>query len=643
MLQKIHARVQGVIAWLLIILIAVTFTLWGINYYLEARSATDVQAEVNGEKISKMDFSNAYERLKRHVEEEDRDHEGLGTLSPAQEKRLKHQALKQLIFTRTVMQGANSSDYLITREQAEQALMQIPQFQEGGQFSPEKFQQALSSASYTPSIFLTRVQEGLVINQQRFSFAGTSFVLPEELERFVELTRETRDVKYLIIPAKNFLTTLHVSSSELHGYYESHKAQFKVPEKVSVDYVSVSMKKILPTVHISDRAIKRYYDENIDAYTQPARWKWAHILIRVPEDASKQALKVANEKVKLVEKSLQQGVSFTAAVKKYSNDILSVAQNGETEWVAETTVSLPILDALKKLKNNQISAPIRTQYGYEIIRRLGFHSSQSMPFNSVKEQIKAILVTDKAQQIFAEIGDDLTNLSYQNPSSLQEVAKELDLPLRTTPFFTQKGLPKGIASHKAVVQAAFSDEVLRDANNSQLITLHDDEFIVLRVKKHSPESFMPFDTVKATVNDAVVQEKLAIQARLYGENQIQMLNKNREQGLKILDEIQKKQGLNWQEKNNVHREDEKMNPVILETLFAMPLLSHKKSYWQGVSLKNGDYVLLNLLKVNHGSLDDLDQEEQNVFKDEIEATFGIIDYDLYVEGLMKNSVIVENP
>lgn len=643
MLQKIHARVQGVIAWLLIILIAVTFTLWGINYYLEARGATDVQAKVNGEKISKMDFSNAYERLKRHVEEEDKDHEGLGTLSPIQEKRLKHQALKQLIFTRTVMQGANSSGYRITREQAEQALMQIPQFQEGGQFSPEKFQQALSSASYTPSVFLTRVQEGLVINQQRFSFAGTSFVLPEELERFVELTRETRDVKYLIIPAKNFLSLVNVSPSELHDYYESHKAQFKVPEKVSVDYIAVSLKKILPTVHVSDRAIKSYYDSNIDAYTQPAQWKWAHILIRAPENASKQVLSAANEKAMLVEKNLQQGISFAAAVKKYSNDILSVAQNGETEWISETAVSLPILDALKTLKNNQISAPIKTQYGYEIICRLGYHASQPIPFNSVKDQIKTILVTDAAQQTFAEIGDDLTNLSYQNPSSLQDVAKELDLPVQTTPFFTQKGLSKGIASHKAVIQAAFSDEVLRDANNSQLITIHDNKFIVLRVKKHSPESFMPFDMVKATVNDAVIQEKLAIQARLYGENQIQLLNKNPDQGQKMLDEIQKKQGLNWQVQDNVHREDEKMNPVILDTLFAIPLLSNKASSWQGVSLKNGDYALLNLLKVNHGSLDDLDQEEQNVLKDEMEATFGIIDYDLYVEGLMKNADIVENP
>lgn len=643
MLQKIHARVQGVIAWLLIILIAVTFTLWGINYYLEARGATDVQAEVNGEKISKMDFSNAYERLKRHVEEEDRDHEGLGTLSPTQEKQLKRQALKQLIFTRTVMQGANSSDYRITREQAEQALMQIPQFQEGGQFSPEKFQQALSSASYTPSVFLTRVQEGLVINQQRFSFAGTSFVLPEELERFVELTRETRDAKYLIIPAKNFLTMLHVSSSDLHDYYESHKAQFKVPEKVSVEYIAVSMKKILPTINVSDRAIKHYYDSNVDAYTQPAQWKWAHILVRVPENSSKSVLKAANKKAMMVEKKLQEGLSFADAVKKYSNDILSVSQNGVTEWVSETTVSLPILDALKALKNNQVSAPIQTQYGYEIIRRLGFHSSKPMPFNSVKEQIKTILTTDAAQQTFAEMGDDLTNLSYQNPSSLQEVAKELDLPVQTTAFFTQKGLPKGVASHKAVIQAAFSDEVLRDANNSQLITINDNEFIVLRVKKHSPESFMSFDTVKATVNDALIQEKLAAQARLYGESQIKILNESGEQGLKVLDEIQKKHGLNWQAQDNVKRDDEKMNPVILDTLFAMPLLSNKALNWQGVSLKNGDYVLLNLLKVNHGSLDDLDQEEQNVLKDEIEATFGIIDYDLYVEGLMKKADIVENP
>jgi peptidyl-prolyl cis-trans isomerase D len=628
MLQKIHERVQGVIAWVLIILIAVTFTLWGINYYFESRSTSDTQAEVNGEKISKADFSNTYQRLKRQAEQK------MGELSPAQEEALKKRALKQLIFTRVVLQGAQSSGYLVTQEQAEQALMQIPQFQEDGQFSAEKFQQALSSALYTPAVFLTKIQEGLVINQQRFAFAGTTFVLPQEITQLVKLAKQSRDLSYTIIPWQKFSSpteNISVSSDELHLYYEKNKEQFKVPEKVSISYIVISMKKILSHTHVSEKALKNYYNDNIDAYTHPAQWRWAHILIRVSSE-NKKADQAAYHKALNVEKALHQGMKFSVAVKKYSDDVLSVSQSGVMPWVPQLAVDDKILPVLEQLKPGDSSDPIKTQYGYEIIQRVGYQAPKKIPFNEVKKQIKEIIKTDKAQQVFAQMGDDLTNLSYQNPSSLNDAAKELELPIKTTPFFTHQGLPKGITSYKPIAQAAFSDEVLQDGNNSQVIAIDDSLMVVLRVKKHLAPSVKPLSAVQEILQKQIIQEKAAKKAQAYGEEWITLLKKQTPQ---------KVSPFTWTTQKGVSRDNSTLNATILSTLFKMPLVVNDTPVFQGVTLDNGDYAVLKLTRVQPGSIDSLDREEEKMFEDEMEAAEGIVDYNLYVEGLMHQAKIIE--
>lgn len=627
MLQKIHERVQGVIAWVLIILIAITFTLFGINYYLESRASSDVQAEVNGEKISKVDFSDTYQRSKRHAESQ------MGELSPSQELILKKRALKQLIFNRVVLQGAESAGYLVTREQAEQALMQIPQFQEDGQFSAEKFQQALSSALYTPAVFLTKIQEGLTINQQRFAFAGTTFVLPKEVSQLVALAKQARDMSYVVLPWKNYAppaAPILVSPEELQNYYNKHKAQFKVPEKVSVRYIIISMKKILKQTKVSEKTLKNYYEDNIDAYTHPAQWKWQHILIRIPE-GKKNADKQAYQTALKIEKALQKGEKFSVAVKKYSDDVLSAAQGGVTPWVPALAVDEKLLPVLQQLKTGQISAPVKTRYGYEIIQLVGYQKPTQIPFKEVKEQIQETIKTDKAQQIFAKMGDDLTNLSYQNPSSLANVAKEMGLPIKTTPFFSQKGASAGIASYKQVVSAAFSDEVLKDGDNSQVIPIDDSFLIVLRLRKHLPSTTKPLSSVTSVLQEQIIHEKAAKKAEEAGKEWIQTLHANPSAALPMV----------WVNKKGVARDDATLPPAILTTLFKMSLAKNSGPTFEGTVLDNGDYAILKLTHVEPGSMDNLDSEEQKLFEDEMEAAEGIVDYNLYVEGLMSHAKIVE--
>lgn len=617
MLQRIHERVHGVIAWVLIILIALTFTLWGIHYYFEANTAASRQLDINGETINEAEFVTAYERVKRQMARQNPDQD-INDLTAEQEKKLKDRVLKQLVFTQVVLRGAKEAGYLVTKEQAEQALLQIPQFQEDGRFSPEKFQQALSSASYTPSIFLAKIQEGLILNQQRFALAATAFVLPEEMDRFIVLAGQARDIRYHIISVQDFVPTITVSSEELQQYYDRHKAAYKKPEKVSIAYVSVSMDEILSKTRVSKAAVKRYYNDNVDAYTQSAQWKWAHILVRVPEGASQSVDKKAYERAQAIEKKLRAGAAFVAVMKKDSDDVISRSRGDNVPWMSASTMEQDIVNALTSLQNGAWSEPIRTPYGYEIVLRIDQVPAKTMPLSTVTAQIRETLRMDKAQQVFSEMGDDLTNLSYQNPTSLKEVAQELALPIKTTPLFARKGLPTGVASEKPIIQAAFSDEVLQDGNNSPVITIDDKLLVVLRVEKHVAPSFMTFARVKNAVKAAVIHEKAMKKAQEQGEQQV----------------ASKQLPADWVTKTGLHRDDAALDPVILDSVFMMAPPTTQPVF-QGVKLKNGDYAVVALTKVEQGAVDDLDREERQMYQDEIEAAFGIVDYGLYVDGLMK--------
>jgi len=635
MLQKIHERVQGVIAWTLIILIAITFTLWGVNYYLESHNALDSQAEVNGFKITRVDFNSAYQRLK-HQEESRLG----GEITSKEEKVLKEQALKQLISTYVVVQGAHEAGYLVTQHQAEQALLQIPQFQEGGQFSAEKFQQAMSSSLYTPSVFLKRIQDGLLVNQQRFSFAGTAFILKNELKRFIQLFNQTRSFRYLIIPVSLFQKTEKATQQEARDYYEKNKIQFKTPEKTSIEYLLLSLKEVAAKIHVSEKELKQYYQDNIDTYTHPAEWQWTHILVRVPKDASPAQIEKAYQRAKEIEKRIkEEGKSFVSEVKASSDDVLSAANDGIMPWTPETSLSPVMKKTLLGLSGQgAVSSPVQTEYGYEIIQLVGYRKSFIMSFDSVKNQIAEMLKADRAQQQFSDMSDDLTDLTYQNPNSLDEASKALDLPIQKTDLFSRAGLKKGIASQKKIVQAAFSDEVLLGENNSQPISLNDDTLVVLRVNKHIPQSFIPFDKVQPLVENRVSAQKAAVRVRELGEKFLKALENNEPLNTNELSQYK----LAWIDEKDIRREDNSANAEIQQIVFKMSHPDKGKKSLRGIRLDSGDYALIELEAVKMGRSSDLNDEELKNFQGQVEAAFGIIDYDLYVYGLLQKAKIVRH-
>lgn len=610
MLQRIHERVHGWFAWLIIMVIGVTFTLFGASYYIGSRGATEVKATVGESVITKGEFDIAYRRLK-HQEK---------ILTTTIEQRLKQQTMKQLIFNHVVLQAAKQEGFVVSKEQAQRAMMGIPQFYEDGKFSQERFQQALSSNLFTPESFLSQVTDGMLINQQRFMFSGSSFVLPSESKRFISLAMQKRDYRYLTINPSDFKVDLSVSESEATSYYNAHQATFMLPEKVSIEYVQLSMKGLMSTLSFSDKAIKTYYQENKSNYITPARYKLQHILVSLEN----------KDRLKVIDDALKKGTPFKEVATRYSIDLLS--PNAELPWMTVGMLGTNVDKTLVTLKKGNVSAPIETKKGYEILKLVEKKDIKTLPFEQVKEAIQKTLLREKAQRLFVQKNDELADLSYQNPDSLTTTANTLGLKVLSTPLFTKKGLSSGLASNTAIVSTAYSPEVLTQGENSQPIQLNEDSVVVLRVKEHKVASVEPFKQAKIRVMTLLKDIKAQQKSDALGVTLLTALKEK----LPVL-EILKTNHLQWKKVKNITRQQSTVPVDVNELAFDVRVSSDASKPSIVGKQVNGRFVIVDLIKTMPGDMASLSKAEQKTIREQLESNYGIRDYDVYLKSLMANA------
>lgn len=622
MLQKLNERIQGVVAWLVVILIGITFTLFGVDYYLQSHQTTNAKVIVNDHPLSMQMFDTSYRRA--------RAMQDIAQMTAADEKKLQNQVLDQMITNEVMVQAAQKNGFDVSESQANTAILSIPQFQEDGHFSAAKYQQALSAALFTQTSFQNEVKQGMLLNQQRFAFIGSSFALPDEIERFVNLYMQSRDYDYLTIPVSHFEKGVLVSPNAISDYYEKHKKEFMTPEQVSLDYVTLSMSDIKDKIKVSDDEVQRYYDENQNNYLAPARWQVAHILFAIPHDASEsdteKVQKKANDTYNMLQKNPEQ---FDKFVVDMSDDKLSVADKGILPWIVAGQQSYDkILSNLTKV--GQISPPEKTKHGYEIFKLISYNPAAMRPLSEVKATIKEQLIVDTAQTQYAQALEQLSDLSYQSPDSLTSVADVLKLKIKKTQPFSRAGGSDAITKNVQVINAAFSHDVLDLGNNSEPIQLDNDSVLVARVHQHWPEKEQSLEKVRDQINELLIKKIAKSKAKKIGMALLSPVADKQQQEIIDLNQLA------WKPVINAFRDNDKEENLINDMAFNLLRPESR----EGVVLPNGDYVIVRLRHINEGKLSTLDREQQDSLVQQIEASYGMMDYDLYAKSLINHSQIV---
>ncbi|MCG9757263.1 SurA N-terminal domain-containing protein [Shewanella insulae] len=500
MLEKIREGSQGVIAKGILVVVILSFAFTGVSSYLGSSSEPSA-ATVNGEEISKSALEQAYQSERARLEQQLGDMYNTLASNESYLASVKQNVLERLIADKLVDQAAADLGLRVSDQQIKTAIMNEPAFQTDGQFDNDRYLALIRQLGYQANSFRDMMRGDMTRRQLVVTLVGSEFVLPGEAEYLAQIQGQTRDIRYQIVDAEPLLAGVSVSDEEANTYYQQNQSLFVRPETIALDYIELSANQLASAIQVSDEEAKTYYDENKAQYLQAEKRLAAHILVSLGDDED-----AAKAKAEAILAKLQAGEDFEALAKSDSDDSFSGEQGGKLDWFEQGVMEAPFDEALFALEKGQYSGIVKTSFGYHIVKLLDLQAASTSPFEAVKDKIVAQIQQDKAINEFYTLQQRLSDVSYEVPDTLTEAAKEVGVAVKTSPVFTRDNAPEPLNSAD-VIKAAFSNTVLLDGMNSDVIELGDNHVIVVRVNKHSAAGTMEFAEVKATIIERLKQDK----------------------------------------------------------------------------------------------------------------------------------------
>ncbi|WP_223544086.1 SurA N-terminal domain-containing protein [Pseudomonas sp. A-B-19] len=614
MLQNIRDNSQGWIAKTIIGVIVVLMALTGFDAIFKATSHSNDAAKVNGDEISQNELSQAVDMQRRQLMQQlGKDFDA----SLLDEKMLRESALKGLIDRKLLLQGAENSKFAFSEAALDQVILQTPEFQVDGKFSSERFDQVIRQLGYSRMQFRQMLAQEMLIGQLRAGLAGSGFVTDAQVLAFARLEKQTRDFASLNIKADP--AAVKLTDDEVKAYYDEHAKEFMTPDQVVIDYLELKKASFFDQVSVSDEDLQAAYQKEIANLSEQRRA--AHILIEVNDKTTEAQAKA---KIEEIQARLAKGEKFEALAKEFSQDPGSANNGGDLGYAGPGVYDPAFEKALYSLAQDQVSGPVRTDFGFHLIKLLGVQAPEVPTFASLKDKLTHALKTQQVEQRFVEASKQLEDASFE-ASDLAQPAQDLKLTVQTSKPFGREG-GEGIAANRAVITAAFSPEVLDEGANSGAIELDPETVVVLRAKEHLKPSQLPLESVSAAIRVQLAKEHASADAKTRAEALIASLRDGKTPLDQAID------GQAWKVTKAASRAQEGIDPAVLQALFRMAKPATKdKPTFTSVTLADGSLMVLRLNGVNEAAAPT--EEEKAQYRRYLASRIGQQDFAAYRKQL----------
>lgn len=608
MLTKIREKAQGAFAWGILIVICVPFALWGIQNYLDTGEEAPV-ASVGDKDFYQRDVNKAYEQYSQNLQGMTID-----------EQSVKAQALAKLIKDEVLLQHVHNKGLITTDDTARDFIQSLPYFQVEGKFDDKRYKTMLSLQKISSGEFVNRIKNALIMEQFQRSVIDSSFATKHDVESFFKIQNQQRDVDYVTVAVQKL--TEQPSEEEVSAYYQQHQDLYQTPEQASVEYLELSLEDIAKTVAVTDDKLKAYYEEQKDQYTTTERRKISHILFAINDKIDEKAAleKALKAKAELATKD------FSAVATEVSDDKLTAKQGGDLGLFNVGVMEKSFEDAASALKLGEVSNPVKSAFGYHLIKVTELMPGETKPFDAVKSEVTKAYQKAQAENAFYEAGERLTEMSYENPDNLKIAAAALGLSIKKSALFTkEKG--EGIAADEKIRNIAYTEEVLKGSNSTP-IELGSDRLVVLRLLEHKAAAARELNEVKQDVVTALLAEKSSrqaietaqkIKAKLLAGGTIQAVALENKQQVRTV--------------SGLTRSKEEVPLPLSQAIFkAAKPVGGKPSIFISV-LPTGEQVIVSLKKVQEGVMTEDDKKQLELATKNIAKAFGQTEFNALISSL----------
>ncbi len=629
MLQAIHDRVTGWIAWLIVGLIIVVFGLWGIDSYLQ-RDAKIFAAMVNGVEISVPEYRFTKQQQVNRMRSMLGDQYD-ATLSGTTE--FKSAVLKRMVEEELVVQAATAQGLTVSDSLLAARIHSIPDFQQDGEFSQDRYKQLLIQQGMSPQRFEDQLRRSLLINQLIASISGSAAVAPQEVDQGLRLQGQERKLRYLRIPISHYLATAEVKPEEVAAFYEANKARFVEPEQVRLQYLELSLDVIAADLKATDDEIAQLYATDKGRLGIEEQRQARHILIKVDEGAADGIVDAAKTKADDLVKRLRAGEDFATLAKQNSEDPGSAAEGGDLGLFGKGMMVPEFETATFALEKNAISDPVRSPFGFHIIQVTDIQPAKVPSLDEVRAQLAEEIVRRQAEQLFFERSELLGNLTFEHPDTLSFAAENLGLKVQESGWLPAAG-GEGVGAFPKVMEAAFAEDVLNGGNNSGVIEVEPNHVFVVRNLEHKAATQLPLETVRPALETNLKQQAARKAAMDAGIEWIEKLNAG-----STLEDAAPALKSEVQDAGFISRGDSKHERQIVAEAFRVPRAEAGKMSTAGASLANGDYVLLQVDAVRDGDLSGVDEAGRATFRNNLDQLYGSLESTAFIEQLKAKAEI----
>lgn len=633
MLLKIRERAQGWVAWAIVILISIPFALWGIQSYLGV-GAEPVVARVNGTEITDRQLTQNVQRTRADMRAR------LGeAYDPAlfEGSGLRERVLEQMIQAQIVLGAARRLGLRVADAALRSVIAAEPVFQLDGRFDRATYNRALQYQGLTPGGFEQNLRLSLLQDQLERALRDTAFATAAEVERGISLVRQQRDIAYLRLPVADFVPSEPPAEDALRAFHDENPNAFRTPEQVRVSYLLLSTETLGADESVSETDVRALYEERLETLRTPERRALRHILLAVPADADAGAVAEQRERALAVRQRIVAGEDFAEVATEVSEDRVSAQRGGELGSIERGLLDPSLDDVAFALAVGELSEPVRSRFGYHLVEVTAIVPSAVPSFEEVAEDLRAELRARLGEGMFYDQAEHLATLVYEVPDSLIPAAEALGLEIRTSDWFDRSG-GEGLFAHPRVLAAAFSEDVLRQGNNSELIEPDGQQMqaLVLRLEEHRPESLRPFDDVRDEIAERFVQRQAAEAAM----DAAAALAARIEQGESFAEVAE---GRALEEPGLVERQAAQVPGEVLRAAFELPRPTD-----QGVSVTTamdaaGDAFVVRVSAVRDGSLEQIDASSRAGEARVLAQSLGRAQFSEYVAGLERRAKITRRP
>ena len=633
MLQSIGDSLKGYaghkwrkwFAYLVLGTLSVIFAAWGAYGIVNLNfGGSNYAAEANGAKISVEDARNAW--LRQQTQWQQRL--GGAELPAKLRTRLQDEVLENMIRTTLLTERTQDLGYRVSRQQLHEAIQSEPAFQIGGQYSPEAARSALAQAGIPLEKFEQELRGDVQRAQLEGGIRASDFVTPQELKRLGELENQEREVRYFLLPVEQFKPA-SIDDAAVQAYYKEHQAQYMTPESAHLQYAELRLETLAAQQTITDADLHAAYEKNRSRLTSPEKRRARHILITGKDDAA--ALAQAQQ----VLAQAKAGKDFGELAKQYSQDPGSARNGGDLGWAERTSFVKPFADALFSMSVGEIRGPVKTQFGYHIIKLDEIQQAKGKSFEEARPELEAQLRRDRATDRFGDIQEQLQSKLQEPNAAVPALAQQYNMQQGDIASFAKGAGAAPLGAAPALQELLFGDPPLAVGRVGGPMLVGDDRLVIVKVLEHRKPEPRPLAEVRDSIVKALSAEqgtKAALAAAQAARSKIE--------GGASFDTVARDLKVTADPAHFIGRRDPSVPAQVRDAAFAVPRPTGKPEV-RALSLPGGGAALLQVSAVRTGEAHDKAAQTERAQQEQQRQ--GTADVLAYLQEVRRSAEVKKNP